>query len=90
MPLISALPPIPVWDMIEQELLLPLKMSREDLAQAMGVHISVVNGISNNTLVINSNLAVGLAKAFKMSPEFWINLQSYNSLWEVRNFLENA
>lgn len=53
------------------------------LAQAMGVTRTFVNELVNDRRGITIDTAIMLGKVFNTSPQFWINLQMDNQLWET-------
>lgn len=51
-------------------------LSPTDLARALGIDEQTTNQILACQLPITPALAIGLAKLFETSPEFWLNLQT--------------
>ena len=61
--------------------------SIEQLLNTLGLSTKTLEGIIKNKIIITSEIAVILGKAFDQSPEFWLNLQlRYNEL--VKNQLQ--
>lgn len=76
--------PASVGEMLQQEFLVPLGITAQDLAKAMGVHRNTISNLKRGgTLTVP--LAIKLAKALGNSPEFWMNIQHAVDLWETRN-----
>jgi addiction module HigA family antidote len=71
-------------ELLEEEWLKPLGMSQSALAEKMGVHVQVVNGIVRERRAVTAKTAWQLAQALKTTPEFWMNAQTAVDLWEAR------
>ena len=80
--------PTPPGAMLLEEWLTPAGMSQSALAEKMGVHVQVVNGIVNNRRAVTALTALKLARALGTTPEFWMNLQTACDLWEARKELD--
>ena len=66
--------PASVGEMLQQEFLVPLGITAQDLAKAIGVHRNTISNLKcGGTLTVP--LAIKLAKALGNSPEFWMNIQ---------------
>lgn len=74
------LPPIHPGEMLREEFLVPLKMSANALALAIGVPASRVGEIVNERRGISGDTALRLGRYFRMTAEFWMNLQSHYEL----------
>ena len=59
---------------------MPLGMSANALAQAIGVPANRVSGIVKGKRGVTADTALRLARAFGTSPEFWLNLQQSHDL----------
>ena len=80
---IEPIPPIhPGEDL--GEIIGELKISPERLAKAIRVPADFVNAILDGNRPITGDIAMRLAKAFYMSPEFWLNLQKLYELESAR------
>ena len=62
-------------EMLQEELLKPMKLSQRDLAQAIHVPYQRVNELINRRRGITPDAALRLAKFFGVTPAFWMNLQ---------------
>jgi addiction module HigA family antidote len=71
-------------EMLLEEWLKPLNMSQSALADKMGVHVQVVNGIVRGRRAVTAHTALRLASVLGTTPEFWMNLQTACDLWEAR------
>jgi addiction module HigA family antidote len=67
--------PVHPGEMLREEFLIPLGLSANKLAQAIGVPTNRVTAILNETRGLTADTALRLGKFFDMSPEFWMNLQ---------------
>lgn len=63
-------------EVLLEEFLKPLGISQSELARRIGVKPGVVNEICKQRRGVSPRMALLLAKAFKMSPEFWSGLQA--------------
>lgn len=62
-------------EILKEEFLEPMHISNYRLAKAIGVSETAVGEIVNGRRRISTAMAHRLAKAFDMTPEFWMNLQ---------------
>ncbi len=67
--------PIHPGEIIREEYLAPLGMSANALAQALCVPANRISGIIAGKRAVTADTALRLARAFRTSPEFWLNLQ---------------
>jgi addiction module HigA family antidote len=58
----------------------PLKLSANRLAIELHVPVTRINDIIHGRRSITADTALRLARYFRMSPEFWINLQAHYDL----------
>jgi addiction module HigA family antidote len=49
----------------------------------MGVQRKHVNELCNNRRALTARSALILARVFGNSPDFWLNIQRRNDLWEA-------
>ena len=70
-------------DMLQEEFLIPLGMSQTALAAKLGCAPRVVNEICRNKRGISATMAIKLSEVFKNTPEFWLNMQMANDLWDA-------
>jgi len=75
--------PVSVGEMIITEFLGPLNLTQDGLAKVMMVSRKTVNELCNNKRTITVDTALILAKVFGNSPDFWLNLQKRNDIWNV-------
>ncbi|MBZ5523843.1 MAG: HigA family addiction module antidote protein [Acidobacteriia bacterium] len=62
-------------EILKEEFLGPMDITGYALAKAIGVTPQRVSDIILRKTGISADLAVMLGKFFRMSPEFWMNLQ---------------
>jgi addiction module HigA family antidote len=77
--------PTSVGEMLTLEFLEPMNITQGKLATAMGVGRKTVNELCNNKRAITVETALILAKVLSTTPEFWINLQTLNNLWNTQH-----
>jgi addiction module HigA family antidote len=66
--------------MIKEDYLVPLGMSVNRLAEALGIGASRLNEIVRGKRGITADTALRLARCFGTSAEFWLSLQSLYDL----------
>lgn len=76
-------PPTHPGRMLLKEFLEPMGMSQRDFAQHLGWTYARLNEIINGRRGISAESALAFADAFKMEPEFWLNLQRDWDLWHA-------
>jgi addiction module HigA family antidote len=72
-------PPHP-GETIKEDYLVPLGMSVNRLAEALGIGATRLNEIVHGTRGISADTALRLASSVGASPEFWLHLQSVYDL----------
>src|SRR5450432_4127105 len=65
---------------IKEDYLLPLDMSVNKLAKALGVGTARLNEIVRGERGVTADTALRLARYFDTSAEFWLNLQTLYDL----------
>lgn len=71
-----ALPPVHTGEILREDLMAPLGLSINRLARELHVPVNRVSEIVNGHRGITADTALRLARYFRSSPEFWLNLQS--------------
>jgi len=74
--------------MLREEFLVPMGLSANALAIAIGVPATRIGEIINERRGITADTALRLGRYFHMSAEFWMNLQSRFDLESTRFQLE--
>jgi antitoxin HigA-1 len=77
-------------EILEEEFLKPMKITRYALAKAIGVNPQAVNPIAMKKRGISADMALRFAAFFGTSAEFWMNLQSAYELASARKHLAQA
>ncbi|KAB2876380.1 MAG: HigA family addiction module antidote protein [Pseudorhodoplanes sp.] len=75
--------PAGVGEILVEEFMQPLDLTQGELAKAMGVPRKHVNELCNDRRAITADTALMLARVFGNSPDFWLNVQRRNDLWET-------
>ena len=61
----------------------PLSLTISELAETLGVSRKTISKIVNEHGSITPDMALRLSKAFKTTPELWLNLQQNYDLWQA-------
>ena len=61
----------------------PLSMTVSGLAAVLGVSRKTLSEIVNEHASITPDMALRLSKAFKTTPELWLNMQRNYDLWKA-------
>jgi antitoxin HigA-1 len=67
--------PIHPGEILREEYLVPLGLSANALAHTLGVPTNRISAIVAGKRSVTADTALRLARAFKTSPELWLNLQ---------------
>ncbi|MDE0120308.1 MAG: HigA family addiction module antitoxin [bacterium] len=76
----SKLPPIHPGEILNEEFLVPMKITQYRLAKAIGVDARRIHSIVHGDRAITAETALLLARFFGNSPGFWMGLQSQYDL----------
>ena len=79
------MPPVHPGEMLREEFLVPLGLSANALALAVGVPATRIGEIVNERRGISGDTAIRLGAYFRVSPEFWMNLQTRYELELARD-----
>jgi len=77
--------PVHPGEILREEFLAPLKINPHKLAIALRVPAPGVYEIVKEERAVSTEMALRLARYFRTSPEFWINLQAHFDLEVARN-----
>lgn len=80
--------PVHPGEVLGEEFLKPMGISQYRIARDIGVPARRINEIIQGKRGISADTAIRLAIYFKMTPEFWMNLQSYFDLEKERAISE--
>ena len=61
----------------------PLSLTVSELAGVLGVSRKTLSEIVNEHASITPDMALRLSKAFKTTPELWLNIQRNYDLWQA-------
>jgi antitoxin HigA-1 len=70
------MPPVHPGETLREEFLKPLKLSANRLALALQVPLTRVTDVVRGKRAITADTALRLARYFKTTPQFWMNLQA--------------
>ena len=70
-------------EMLLKEFLEPNGITQKDFAAHLGWTYARLNEIVNGRRGVTAESALAFADAFRMEPEFWLNLQRDWSLWHA-------
>jgi len=62
-------------EMLLEEFLKPMGITQRELAESIHVSYQRINEIINGRRGVTPNTALRLSKFFRVSPDFWLNLQ---------------
>jgi antitoxin HigA-1 len=71
---------IPPGEILQEDFLKPLALSQYRLAKDISVPARRINEIVKGERAITADTALRLGRYFKMSAQFWLNLQSHYDL----------
>jgi addiction module HigA family antidote len=84
------MPPVHPGEMLREEFMVPLGLSANALALALGVPATRIGEIVNERRGITGDTALRLGDFFRIGPEFWMNLQTHYELELARDAREMA
>jgi addiction module HigA family antidote len=84
---LMAVPPVAPGEVLRERVLSRLKITQDQLADAMGVSRLSINQIINGRRSITAEMALRLSYVTSTTPEFWLNLQRQIDLYEAQNKL---
>jgi addiction module HigA family antidote len=75
--------PTPPGEILQEEFLIPLRMTQKQIADHVGCDVKVINRIVNGRTSVTAEMALKLAAAFRTTPEFWLNAQKAVDLYRA-------
>lgn len=69
------MPPLHPGEMLREEFLIPLRMTARILAKEIKEPERRVVAIVKERLGLDGDLCLRLARFYRMTPEFWMNIQ---------------
>ncbi len=79
------MPPIHPGEILTEDFLIPLGISQYRLAKDISVPARRINEIVHGQRSVTADTALRLGRYFKMSPQFWLNLQAHYDLEEAED-----
>jgi addiction module HigA family antidote len=76
-------PPTHPGGILKRQYIEPLSLTISELADTLGVSRKTLSKIINERGSITPDMALRLSKAFKTTPELWMNLQQTYDLWQA-------
>ncbi|MGK7899447.1 MAG: HigA family addiction module antitoxin [Xenococcus sp. (in: cyanobacteria)] len=76
-------PPTSPGEMLREEFLEPMGLTQQQLADGIGVSYQRINELINNKRGITVSTALRLAKYFGTTPDFWLNMQRANNIYQA-------
>jgi len=70
-------------EILNEEFLKPLGMTQKRLADHIRCDVKVINRIVNGRSSVSAEMAIKLAAAFRMTPEFWLNAQRAVDIYQA-------
>jgi addiction module HigA family antidote len=68
---------------LKRQYIEPLSLTISELANTLGVSRKTLSKIINARGAITPDMALRLSKAFKTTPELWMNMQQNYDLWQA-------
>ncbi|MGB6901698.1 MAG: HigA family addiction module antitoxin [Acidobacteriaceae bacterium] len=84
------MPPLHPGEMLREEFMKPLGLSANALALALRVPVTRITEIINERRSITPDTALRLSRYFRMSPNFWLRLQTQYDLDMAEDQLASA
>jgi addiction module HigA family antidote len=81
------LAPVHPGEILHEEFLRPMAITQYRLAKDIGVPPRRINEIVKGQRAITADTALRLGRYFRMSPEFWLDLQSHYDLEQQQEIL---
>lgn len=72
----NILPPVHPGEILREEYLIPLGMSAGALAKKLNVPRTRIERLATEHAPVTPDTALRLAKFFKTTPQFWMNMQA--------------
>jgi addiction module HigA family antidote len=83
------IPPIHPGEFLREDFMKPLNLSSKALATALRVPVSRVAAIVRERRNIDAEMALRLARYFRMSASFWMNCQTQYDLTTAQDRLQS-
>ncbi len=70
-------------ELLREEIVPAAELTQAELAARLGVSPRSISDLLNERRSLTPDMAHRLARVFKTSPEFWMNLQQAVDIWEA-------
>ena len=77
-------------EVLRAEFLEPKEITQARLAREMGVSVQTVNLLVKGKRAVTAETALALARIFKTTPQFWMNLQTNYDLARAQRQLDEG
>ncbi|HWA45594.1 MAG TPA: HigA family addiction module antitoxin [Hypericibacter adhaerens] len=77
-------------EILKEEFLVPLGISANRLAVSLDLPANRISSIINGERSITAETAILLGRAFRTTPEFWMNLQAHHDLEIAKDEVSTA
>ena len=77
--------PVSVGGVLAEDFMAPLGLTQTALTKAMGVERRLVNELCNDRRAVTVDTAMMLSRVFGNTPDFWLNVQRLNDMWDALN-----
>ena len=71
-------------EIIKEMYLKPLGLTQGNFAKALGISRPRANELLNGRRMVTPDTAMRLARAFKTSAQYWLNMQAAVDLYDIR------
>ncbi len=72
---------------LQEEYLLPLRLTQKEFADHIGCDVKVINRLVNGRTGVTASLALKLAATLNTSPEFWLNAQKAVDIYKASKII---
>ena len=84
------LPNIHPGEVLLEDFMEPLGLSRNELGRELGVPANRITAIVKGDRAVSADTALRLSRFFGTTPQFWLNLQSQYDLEEAEQYSADA
>ena len=70
-------------ELLREDILPAARLTQAELALRIGVSRRTINEIVHERRPVTTDMAHRLGRAFRTTPEFWLNLQQSVDLWDA-------
>jgi addiction module HigA family antidote len=84
----SKLPPVHPGEILREEFLVPFGLSAGKVATAIGVPRTRIERLAKEEVDLSPDTALRLARFFKTTPTFWMEIQMRHALEKAKDAIE--